>query len=253
MTGRILRALGRYAVRLLPAAAYPVLFGPLKGARFILGSFAGEGRGATAFVGLLEPNQVEHFVKKLKKGDVVFDVGANVGFYTILASRLVGDEGLVVAFEPLPKNLEFLERHLVLNKVTNVKVMPYACSDRAGSVSFFHGPNRAMGSIKAVGGEEVRVECVTLDDLAAELAKAPNIVKIDVEGAETEVLSGGIRTLTFSHPALFLSTHSAELRDECMTILSRLGYRSSPLVSDDDPFEFLFEYQTEYESLVEGA
>ena len=107
---------------------YPILRGPLRGTRFILGAGAGAGGGASVYFNLVEPVQTKAFCEMVHRGNTVFDIGANVGYYTLLASRLVGDKGLVVAFEPAVRNLSYLYRHVSLNCATNVMIVPAACA-----------------------------------------------------------------------------------------------------------------------------
>lgn len=236
----LLRKIGRAAARLMPKTVYPVVRGPLRGARFVLGSFAGEGGGASVFFNLSEPEQSLTFAKEVVPGSVVFDIGANVGYYTILASRLAGPKGKVAAFEPVPRNLEFLRRHIAVNRAENVTVFPLACSDRSGETSFFCGSNPAMGSLYAVGGEKVTVETAALDSLIEKIGAMPDVIKIDVEGAEAEVIRGAMDTIKQGRPKIFLSTHSPELRVECTSILEGLGYDRRELIDSADPHEFLF-------------
>ena len=89
--------------------------GPLKGAKFILGTLSGSGGGASVYFGMTEPEQTSAFVATLKNGQVFFDVGANVGYCTILGSRIVGSRGRVLAFEPAIRNVTYLYRHSILN------------------------------------------------------------------------------------------------------------------------------------------
>ena len=176
--------------RVLPRLAYPVVTGPLRSSRFILGSMAGEGGGGSVYFNKMEPEQAEAMLRELKEGDVFFDIGANVGYYSILASRLVGSSGSVVACEPVIRNLEFLQRHVVMNKADNVRVLAFACSNANGTARFSLGPNSAMGQLVAEGSNaDVLVPTITLDNIAQELDLSPDVVKIDVEGAELKVLN----------------------------------------------------------------
>ncbi len=224
----------------MPRWPYPVLTGPLKGARFVLGGLAGEGGGASVYFNAIEPEQTAAMVDILRPGDVFFDIGANAGYYSILASRLVG-KGTVAALEPLPRNLAYLQRHVELNKADNVRVMAFACSDTNGTAAFELGENIAMGHLSEArrGGVSLLVPTITLDSLSETTELAPNVIKIDVEGAEMQVLIGGEITLRRHSPTIFLSTHSGELRDQCLGHLAELGYRHEPLVPGDDPHEFL--------------
>lgn len=234
----ILRRFARFVTgRLLPRRAYRVKLGPLKGARFVLGSLSGEGGGASVYLGGVEPEQTAAFVAAIRAAAVFFDIGANVGYYTILASRLAGPTGCVVAFEPVPRNLEFLRLHREMNDAANVTIMPVALSDRAGKAKFSLGPNNAMGHIGE--GGELTVDTMTLDDAVIELGVGPDILKIDVEGSERDLLEGAKNTLRRYRPMIFLSTHSDELRSWCLEQLRELGYEVEPLIVGDDPHEFI--------------
>ncbi len=98
----------RLPLRLLPdGMAVPVLQGPLKGKRWLVGSST-----HGCWLGSYEYEKQRLFAKKIKAGAVVFDIGANVGFYTLLTAMLVRPEGRVVAFEPVPRNIDFLRKHI---------------------------------------------------------------------------------------------------------------------------------------------
>lgn len=237
--GGILRTIGRSAAKLLPKRPYPVLAGPLKGCYFVLGSFAGEGGGASVFVDLSEREQTAAFVREVLPGYTVFDIGANVGYYTILASRLVGPQGMVAAFEPVPRNIDFLQEHISLNNAANVLVVPLACSDTPGTTSFYLGSNFATGSLHGAGEQVVSVDKTTLDEFIEREGLIPDVIKIDVEGAEIEVLAGGRHTIPTHKPTIFLSTHSPELRESCKEVLEKYGYKITALILSDDPHEFL--------------
>lgn len=234
----MLRRVARYvAGRLLPRRAYTVRLGPLKGAKFVLGALSGEGGGSSVYVGGVEPEQTSAFVEAIRPGSAFFDIGANVGYYTVLASRLVGGDGRVIAFEPVPRNLEFLRRHLELNCLANVTVVPMAVSDNCGTAGFSLGLDTAMGHIGEDG--EITVETTTLDHMVDQLGCGPDVVKIDVEGSEIEVLTGAAETLRTHKPMIFLSTHSNKLREDCLAHLRGLGYSVEPLIAGDDPHEFI--------------
>ena len=117
--------------KVLPRWSYPVLKGPLKGCKFILGTFAGDGGGGKVYFNMIEPEQTTAFIKTLKQGNIVFDVGANVGYYTVLGSKLVGDTGMIISLEPFVRNLAYLHQHVALNKLKNVMILPAACSDNS--------------------------------------------------------------------------------------------------------------------------
>ena len=161
----------------------------------------------------------------LAPGDVCFDVGANVGFYTLLAARIVGPEGRVVAFEPHPENVAALERNVQANGLSNVVVVPKAVSAASGEARLAGG-DRATAHLDADRGRPV--ETVSLDEfVAAWPALAPAVVKIDVEGHELEVLEGARRTLEAGRPALVCEQHGRA--GAVVAALTPLGYACRPV------------------------
>lgn len=221
--GATLRALPRRVARGVvslapPGARVPVLGGPLRGATWIIEA------GVNAYwLGAYEREKAWRFVRSVRPGDVVFDVGANVGYYTLLASRAVGPTGLVCAFEPVPRNLAFLRRHLALNRADNVRVVPAALSDVEGEMSFDPGPNPLAGALGEGGA--LRVPVTSLDAfLARAETPPPRVVKLDVEGEELRALEGARDLLSTVGPTAFVATHSPELHCACADLLRGLGY-----------------------------
>lgn len=238
------RSVGRFIFgKLLPRRPYSVIRGPLRGAQFILGSLSGEGGGASVYFGEMEPEQTERMAQEISSGDVFYDIGANVGFYSILASRMVSNDGFVASFEPLKRNLEFLEMHKELNAANNMQIFPIAISDASGTERFHEGSDPAMGGITVEGGSEFEVETVSLDEAVKQIGRTPTVMKIDVEGAEMAVLKGGEDTLRNARPKIFLSTHSPELRRDCIEKLRTIGYLCEPLM-DGESDEFYCEFRT---------
>ena len=218
VVGRLLRS----PLKLIPASArLPIVQGPLRGWWWVVGS------GSHGYwLGSYEQEKSRLFADGIRPGDVVYDVGANVGYYTLLAASAVGEQGRVIAFEPLPENLAFLRRHLSMNHLQNVEVFAAAVSDRAGETFFEVAASRSMGQISKRGSLTMRV--VALDELvAAGTVPPPDCIKIDVEGAEGQVLAGARKVLTDSKPDIHLALHGAEAREACCRVLSETGYRLS--------------------------
>lgn len=207
--------------------------------RFILGAAAGEGGGASVYFDLVEPDQTRRIVEALQPRQVFYDVGANVGYYSLIASRAVGDEGRVICFEPLLENVNHLCRHVQLNRLQNVDVLPVACSTGFGMTGFFRGDNDALGHISGVNGvgggdnksagDAYWVPTLSLDEFALRTGRWPAIIKIDVEGAELLVLHGAERILERCKPTIFLSTHGDDVRRQCLAFLEERGFAASPL------------------------
>ena len=216
----MLARLIRLPLRLIPkGAVLRVLSGPLRGRRWIAGA-ATHG----CWLGTYERDAQRVFEKHIRAGDVVYDVGANVGFFTLLASKLARE---VYAFEPLPRNLEYLREHVRLNAASNVHVLPMAVSDRAGTARFAAAENPAMGGLSDRGG--IEVETATLDALRATLP-APSFIKMDIEGGEFAALTGADAVLRRDQPTILLSAHGYEQHRRCGELLRGLGYELELLV-----------------------
>lgn len=209
----------RLPLRLVPPnRVVRILTGGLRGWKWVTGS-ATHG----AWIGTYEREAQRVFHELIRPGAVVYDIGANVGFFTLLGARLAGDAGFVYAFEPLPRNVELLERHLALNGVANARVLPVALSSQSGTARFHAAPNAAMGALSGEGELEVRVE--TLDALVrGGTLRPPTFLKIDVEGAEHDVLAGGEETLRRERPSILLSTHGSVQHARCVELLERFGF-----------------------------
>lgn len=216
----------RLPLRLIPAnTQVPILQGRLRGKKWIVGS-ANHG----CWLGSYEYAKQKAFADVLRRGDVVYDLGANVGFYSLLASVLVGPEGKVFSFEPAPENLQFLRKHLELNKVTNCSVLDVAVNASNGTANFEPGPNPSMGRLARESGIGVSVRTVALDSLVAsgELPP-PNVVKCDIEGAEYDALCGASAILASHAPTIFLATHGHDVHEQCCRLLTDLGYHLASL------------------------
>jgi FkbM family methyltransferase len=177
----------------------------------------------------------------LHSGGVFYDIGANVGFFSVIASRLVGASGRVVAFEPVPRNLAYVRLNCRINRCSNVRVVEAAVSDRSGEGTLMLA-RFAGGAALSVAGpppdflREMRVTTVALDDwLAAQGGPRPDVVKIDVEGAELQALQGMRRILAELRPRILLEVDGADRdqlmarRDSCTAFLAAQGYGFSDL------------------------
>lgn len=215
----LLGSILRLPLRLIPpAAVVPILQSRIRGKKWIAGSGL-----AGYWLGSYELDIRIMFEQIVKQGMVVYDIGAHVGFYTLLAAELVGREGQVFAFEPLPRNLSFLERHIRLNRVSNTTIIPMAVTYKTGEALFSDPKENTEGKISKHGSHVVPV--ISLDDFVfIQKYRAPDILKIDVEGEEYNVILGARKTLQVYHPAIFLSTHSESICTLCQEVLINLGY-----------------------------
>ena len=211
----------RFPLRFIPKSMIvPILQGKIKGKKWIVGS-----SNHGCWLGSYEYEKQILFTKVVKEGSVVYDIGAHVGFYTLLASELVGPKGKVIAFEPYPRNLEYLKRHLQLNKCNNVTVIEAAVAEQSGIGFFEEGDNSTTGHLSSNSKHGVKVKTVSLDDLVLKKQiPPPDYMKIDVEGAELLVFKGARLVLINYYPTIFLATHGVEVHKECCEFLKEIGY-----------------------------
>lgn len=186
-----------------------------------------------------EPGVSARISSLLKPGMTFCDVGANLGIFTLLASRLVGPQGRVFAFEPIPENYTVLDRNIKLNDATNVSLICKAVSDKNGTTPIFLSIDSGSHSISSKpatsNGNQLDVEMVRLDSMS-EIPRI-DLLKIDVEGAELEVLAG---LGELSVPNVILEYNAECIVARGMTgadFLSRLGALGFDHVTniDDEP------------------
>ena len=164
--------------------------------------------------------QMRCIASLVKPGDVVWDVGAHHGYVTLCAARRVGRTGSVHAFEPSARNRRLLSRHIAWNGFDNVVIHPYALSSYNGDATF--GGTDTSKMLHLGGGTE-RVGVRTADSLVTSgVVPAPSFVKVDVEGAEAELLQGA-GDLLRKDARLVIAMHSREVFQQCSAILRAAG------------------------------
>lgn len=206
-------------MKLIPRnTIFYILQGKLRGRRWIVGS------GQHSYwLGSYEYKNQLFFAKVVKKGAVVYDIGAHVGFYTLLASILVGSNGKVFAFEPSLRNIRYLKKNLRLNRCDNVTLIEAAVSDKDGQAYFDEGFASYSGHLSLKGN--LKVETISLNKFVLEDGfPPPDFIKIDTEGSELLILSDAKEMLIKYKPTIFLSTHGADLHLRCWAFLNSLNY-----------------------------
>jgi FkbM family methyltransferase len=167
----------------------------------------GDGVSRDLICGEFESSERRFVERFLRPGMTVVDVGAHAGLYTLLASKLVGPAGRVIAFEPSPREVRNLRRHLTLNRCGNVTVEPVALGESTGDSDLFvfdrmSGCNSFRPSQRD-GGAAVRVPVRRLDDALPDGVQASvDLIKMDIEGGELAALRGAERTFGAARPAL---------------------------------------------------
>ncbi len=184
---------------------------PLRNGHRILVSPA-EGRIVNQTVGMtcLRDREFEPRVERtindlLEPGDTAVDIGANVGYMTLVMARRVGERGRVTAFEPAPDNLALLERNMALNDYGDrAQVIGAAVGDQAGTLDLSFDPrlpgNASFHYAETNAARTVEVPVVTLDETLP--GQAPRLIKIDVQGHEMAVFRGAENTIRSARPAL---------------------------------------------------
>lgn len=148
--------------------------------------------------GIWEAFETSLFCTICNPGDIVIDVGANIGWYTIIASRLVGRQGKVIAFEPEPSNFEILQRNVERSALSNVVTYNYALADIPGNQELYLSDDN-LGDHRLFKGDEVRdkvnTKVSTLDHVIKRHDMFPTILKSDTQGSEALILQGGQEVL----------------------------------------------------------
>jgi FkbM family methyltransferase len=208
---------------------WPLRFVPTEQPRRILaGAAAGlswyPGAGPHGvWLGLYERVVLRAFAREIRARTVVWDVGAHGGLYALLAASR---GAAVVAFEPLAENLAWLARNLEVNGLAHrVRIEACALGAHSGSSGFEHDVTRMMGHLSTTHATAVPIH--KADDMSLPI---PEIIKIDVEGAELDVLAGARASIAAGRPPIFLETHAPVSLADCLALLP--GYSARQLDHD---------------------
>ncbi|MEM1255652.1 MAG: FkbM family methyltransferase [Cyanobacteria bacterium P01_H01_bin.21] len=173
----------------------------------------------------------------LKPGDVFYDIGANIGFFSTLAARLVEKSGHVYAFEPVSQNATRIRRNGELNQFSHIKVFEKAVSKNSGKGNLLLAQHSGGATLSTVGMPPdmtglVQVDLISIDDwVNRKKVKPPSLVKIDVEGAELQVIQGMLDTIRMFKPILLYEVDASQLavfqqkQKELDTYVRELGYQ----------------------------
>ncbi len=202
----------------------------------------------------IEKNQTKFWKKYLRAGMIVLDIGANIGYYSLMAAKRVKGTGLVYSFEPVTDTFIKLNKNIHLNQFQNIKVINKAMSDTTGIIEIFTADVENTGTASFsehthFSGVREKVETITGDDFFLdEETKRLDLVKIDVEGAEMKVLKGMIKTLRKFKPLVLVEINKALLEKngtrpyEIYQTLGSVGYEPYEINQKGDLF-YLSEIQ----------
>lgn len=213
---RVPGSLRRFTDPILERIPLPIAAGVNRGRWWSLAS-AGGGYGS----GRRGRRQMRLLSALIAPGDIVWDVGAHHGYMSLAAARSAGSHGQIHAFEPVERNRRILGRHLRWNRVSHSHVHPYALSSFEGDAAFGGGTtSRTHG----LGAGHATVPVRTAEALVRSgECPAPTFMKIDVEGAEGEVVEGAAAVLP-PDACLLIAVHSAEADRKCTSIARALGF-----------------------------
>jgi FkbM family methyltransferase len=193
--------------------------------------------GRDYFQGDVEPEVQVALGKYLRLGMTVYDIGANIGFFSLLAARLVGATGRVTAFEADPEIAARLRDNVERNKDAPISVEEKAVWSSSNPVFFARAdaavsPDRGLGHVIDNDAERsapgtIRVEAVSVDECVHK-SGAPDFIKCDVEGAEVEVFRGAEKLLNERRPIILCEMHGDKNRQTLLKMFENLGYRCEP-------------------------
>jgi FkbM family methyltransferase len=199
--------------------------------------------------GVHEPRVTRLLPSCLRPGMTAIDIGANIGYYVLLEARLVGQQGKVIAVEPVPQNAELLLHNLKVNGYANVSFQQIAISDRNGTLPLHLSEKSNWHSLHPVpwATSDLSVQVCTLDTLlAGQALRSVDLVRMDLEGHELAVLNGMLGTIEKYSPRILVEIHPHIVGPESMVQylkhLKALGYSAEWVVDQerDVPWRWLF-------------
>lgn len=192
---------------------------------------------------IYEPETTKLFMREIRPGDTVLDIGANIGYFTLLAARLAGAAGRVIAFEPDPANFRILKMNVEKNGYANVTLVDKAVSDRTGNARLYlSATNRGDHRLTDPkdGRKSVAVGTVALDSFLKKLDRKVQFIKMDIQGAEAAALAG-MKGLIRSNRGLKLVVEfepgnlerSGSDPGKVLKTLQKMGFRLSEISEKD--------------------
>jgi FkbM family methyltransferase len=204
------------------------------------------------WLGTYEPQLQETIEDLTQRSQVFYDIGANIGYMTLLSAKCVGFEGHVFTFEALPANLERLRRNIDLNAFEKqVTVVPAVVTNHTGETRFLLGPSHGTGKADGAAGrssidyhEAIALDVISIDDFIYKSGNPePDIIKIDIEGSEVLALPGMSRLLHDRKPILLIELHGPEAAKASWEFLRNEGYRICRMTKNYPPVESLQELE----------
>jgi|GEM_PF-1086539 len=198
-------------------------------------------------LGTHEPVCTRVYLQHLRKGDHILDVGSNLGYYAVLAGRAIGPTGRVLGFEPARDVYSILERNVARSGLKNIRVFPWAISDRSEPIEFYGSEIPSWGSLirekDLLQGKPTPVQAKKLDDILDEFPDfRPTVLRMDVEGGELMALEGAQRLIQKHRPRILVEIHPFafewERAHKALVQLRDMGYSSGVVIERiwDEPW-----------------
>jgi len=192
--------------------------------------------GQNYLQGNAEPKVQSVLEKHLRPGMIFYDLGANIGLFSLLAARLIGETGKVFSFEPDPEIAARLRRNIARNAFTNISVVQSGVWSFSGNCNFIVAdpcsPDRGIGKFAELSERDdmpgTLTPCVSLDDFI-QTAPPPDAIKCDIEGAEVEAFRGAEKLLESSRPWIVCEMHSETIGQAVRNQLQGFGYTFEPV------------------------
>ena len=177
------------------------------------------------WLGTYELPVQECLARELEPGDIFYDIDANSGFFSLLSSKCVGDKGHVFVFEPLPDNIDTIKSQLKLNQVTNTTLIEAAVSDSEGKIKFCESSHASTARIKRPddNGTAVTVKTLTIDKFI-KTERPPDLIKMDIEGAELKAFKGAKQLSNQNPPKLPIELHGQPTVQKVHEMLKEKDY-----------------------------
>lgn len=194
--------------------------------------------GATVLAtGLYEPHVTRHFLRSIRSGATIVDIGANIGWYSMLAASAVGSQGAVHAFEPLPANVQNLLANVRLNQYAHIHVHPYALGSDWSVAAISRDNSSNAHLMPQADGRSILCQVADAGEVLGSLARI-DVLKMDIECYEPYVLESALDVLRRQRPTLFLEYHPAGFAESGRSVsqydqlIFALGLRVHALLRD---------------------
>ncbi len=222
----------RMPLRVIPKnAVLPILQGPGRGLKWIVRSY-----NHGCWLGSYDFEKQVVLREIVRPGDVVYDIGAHVGYFSIIFGKLVGATGAVYAFEPVEENYNFILQHIAINKLTNVWATNAGIAASSGTACFATLNHTA--TYHRTDSGPVRVSVYNLEEYVRDnRLPAPDLIKMDIEGEEMYVIPSILDFVVRHRTKLLISTHDNGSAGVLGKLLSANGYSVRPLQWASHPAE----------------